>query len=483
MNPKKENTTTRTKNSPKTQRPNTPQLTQKESKNKGQQRVERKEGHNEQAEKKKPREAGGDPGKKNAIYRSHERETNKRKDGQGRMKKIYALMLAIVMAMFATTAFAAEVGAIGTVGSADSPAGNSVTIKKNISVTNYAGYAYEPTITYNYSLQDGPDATSTKTVTDSSDPAVTASFKKGLTTYLASTDTAAKSVVYSSTNAATATEKDLTWTFDPSAFPSAGVYRFIVTETSTSVAPASIGIVRPANYDTSKFLDVYVQNGTYGLEIYGYALVDDETTSVTSTSTKSQGWNSGDDLDSYTTYNITITKTISGGGADMSAKFPFTVALSGEMSNANIAVETSGGTNLSTWALTEGANLESDTATVTANLGNTNTLTIKGLPTTVSYTVAEANPTYDTYTATVTVTTGTGTAVGGSLTPQATSLSLVSGGTVTGSSAIAIGVENHLDVISPTGYVTRFAPYALILAAGVVLLIVAKKHKKNTDED
>ena len=25
--------------------------------------------------------------------------------------------------------------------------------------------------------------------------------------------------------------------------------------------------------------------------------------------------------------------------------------------------------------------------------------------------------------------------------------------------------------------------YALILAAGVVLLIVAKKHKKNTDED
>ena len=41
---------------------------------------------------------------------------------------------------------------------------------------------------------------------------------------------------------------------------------------------------------------------------------------------------------------------------------------------------------------------------------------------------------------------------------------------------------NRLTEISPTGYVTRYAPYALILIAGIVLLIVAKKKKPVEEE-
>jgi len=44
-------------------------------------------------------------------------------------------------------------------------------------------------------------------------------------------------------------------------------------------------------------------------------------------------------------------------------------------------------------------------------------------------------------------------------------------------------ITNTITEVSPTGYVTRFAPYALILVGGILLLIIAKKHKKTTDED
>lgn len=48
---------------------------------------------------------------------------------------------------------------------------------------------------------------------------------------------------------------------------------------------------------------------------------------------------------------------------------------------------------------------------------------------------------------------------------------------------VQIVIKNNMEVISPTGYVSRFAPYALILVAGIVLLIVAKKRKPTKDEE
>ena len=232
------------------------------------------------------------------------------------LKRIGAVALAVAVSLtMGTAAFAADMETDGTI---ESDA-NSVTLKKAIKITNYSGYAYEPTITYTYTLSDG---TASGKVTDKDGN--TANFKAGLTSYLASGSAAAQTAAFSSATAATSgsnAEKDLTWTFDPSSFPSAGVYRFVVAETATSVSPASIGIERASNYDTSKFLDVYVKNGTDGLEIYGYALVNDEASAVTKDSAKSQGWNSADsdtnhnDLDVYNTYNITITKNITGAAA------------------------------------------------------------------------------------------------------------------------------------------------------------------------
>lgn len=53
----------------------------------------------------------------------------------------------------------------------------------------------------------------------------------------------------------------------------------------------------------------------------------------------------------------------------------------------------------------------------------------------------------------------------------------------TAHSGANVKFTNTLQLISPTGYVSRFAPYALILVAGIALLIVAKKRKPAKDDE
>lgn len=385
------------------------------------------------------------------------------------LKRIGAIALAVAVSLtMGTAAFAEDMGTGGTV-TTDS---NSITLKKAIEVTNYSGYAYEPTITYTYTLSDG---TAAGTVKDNKTPPITAHYKAGLTTYLATGCTAAQKAEFSKNTAAPSdsmASKNLTWTFNPAAFPSAGVYRYVVTE-ATSVTPASIGIDRPSNYNPSKYLDVYVKNGENNtLAIYGYALVDDEANTVTSESAKSQGWNAGDDLDKYKTYNITITKNITGAGADMKAEFPFTVALAGNMDAANIATD---GT---------GSSIGIASGSVTGKLGNGKTLIIKGLPNTVTFSVSEGNPTSDTYKATATVSgvTVDSKAEGADLANEP--IAVVTGGHVSTAttSPITIDVENNLGTISPTNVVMRFAPFLFIFGAAILLLVVMRRRRTQDAE-
>ena len=375
------------------------------------------------------------------------------------MKKLGAIAFAAVMTVSTgSMAFAAPIEADGTI----EAAGNSVTIKKAIEVTNHDGYAYEPTIGYTYTISNGSAGGQ---VTDSEGQ--TAKYKAGLTAYVSGGTS--KTAQFSSDNAVTGekAEKEVSFEFNPEEFPSAGVYRFVVAESGTSVDPASIGIERPAEYDTEKFLDVYVQNKNAALEIYGYALVDDEEASVTDSSAKSQGWNASDNLDKYETYNITVTKKITGNLADMTAKFPFTASLTGNMSAANVAVEGTG----ADIALTEGA--------ATGKLGNDETLIIKGLPKTVKFSISEDNPTDDTYTTTSEITGAKATAVSDAeLAGSATGFAVITDGDISAATeAIAVTVTNNLDNVSPTGLMLRYAPYALILAAGIVLLVLARRRK------
>ena len=393
-------------------------------------------------------------------------------------------MAAIMLAGVMTLGMTGNVFADDSVsGSTNLEASNSVSIKKAITVSNFDNYTYEPNITYTYTLKG---ATGGGTVSDGT---TTVTFKAGSASYLSQESSAEQKAVFSSANPVTETgeanaSRDLTWTFNPAAFPSAGVYRYEIAETETSAEPSSIGIVRSNDYDTSKYLDVYVKNGASGLEIYGYKLVDDENGQVVSESAKGQGWNTGDELESYTTYNLRITKKITGTGADLTAKFPFTVNLSGEMSSANIADNSDAAISIN-----EGSEGNADSATVVRDLGNGEYIEIKGLPATVTYSISEANPTPDAYKANVTAVEGT-TAVevtandGANLAAGSGVFQVAEGASVNDSTAaIAIEVTNSLEIISPTGVVMRFAPYLFILGASIFLIMFSRRRGEEEEEE
>ena len=402
-------------------------------------------------------------------------------------KRLSAITLAGAM-IFATgiQAFAAEdeqnidTNANNTI-TVNTAEANTAVLKKAIAVTNYDGYAYEPTITYTYTLANGTaDGTVTNTdITNTED--LTVAFKAGDINWLADDENAVKTAEFNSSNAVTGetSSRDLTWTFAPDEFPSAGVYRYKITETP-SVDPAAIGIDRSVDYDTEKFLDVYVKNkdGEAGLAIYGMVVVDDENVAVDDNSAKSEGWNINDDLEIYETYNMTITKLITGAGADMNAKFPFTVNLEGKMDSANIATETTG-EQISAFGLNEDGS-----ATVEGTLGHEASLTIKGLPKTVSFSIKETNNTRETYQVTTAVEKMEGAALAeeADLEGDGHEVEVLTDGAIANASgAIDIKVTNDLAAISPTGVVLRYAPYLLILAAGIVIFLVSRRRRDKED--
>ena len=404
--------------------------------------------------------------------------------------KICAVIFALVLTLGMSSAvFATDMGTGGTAGSLDNPAGNSVTLKKAIKVINHdgitvgsdSGQAYAPTVTYTYTLSSGSAG---GTVTNGN---TTVNYKPGIvggeSSYLASTSAAVQTAEFLKTEHAASESsitKDITWTFDPAKFPSAGVYRFVVTETfeGTLTGPSAIGIDRPEGYDTTKFLDVYVQNKNNALVIYGYALVNEEAEAVTTDSAKSQGWNAETDLDVYETYNVTVKKIIAGTGADMTAMFPFTINIAGALDRANISLAGTGNSSMTGTSAID----------VSSSLGNGQTVIIQGLPKTSQYDVMEGNETPDAYTVSASVTNLTpgGIPVEDNPTlPGNTDkpIKIVTGCNMDqAEGAVTIEVTNTLNAISPTNVIMRFAPFLFIFGAAILLLVVMRRRRTHDAE-
>jgi hypothetical protein len=288
-----------------------------------------------------------------------------------------------------------------------------------------------------------------------------------------------------------------------------GVYRYHIAETSNTAN--TNGVKTPEGRLTDLTLDVYLRwnSGKNALEVYGYVLFRDLTQtesltydSSTATTAKVPGFDIASNMvngtntavtstaDEYHTFNMKVSKAVDGNMADTNNAFPFAVDLTGIASTEFYWTKNADATkNLLT--------MESG-QTINTALKHNEYITVFGLPYNATVKATETNNTYDYYTPSATYTAGTDSAdITSDLTLEEAFAPGKTAATVVYNDSKAttaktlndaltddvIAFTNTLKEISPTGYVTRYAPYALILMAGIALLFVAMKRKPAKDED
>lgn len=457
------------------------------------------------------------------------------------MKKLTALLLALVMLLaMGTTAFAAgDDGRTVVTGSTTSAAntysganntnatsfanGTTIPITKSIVFVNANGSAvYEPNITYTYTVTPETVAESTYTVNDGANsgyvhPGVTdgvtgVSIQFGTT--IGGSDTTAV------TTSATGVEVERTanLTVDVSKFGKPGIYRYKIVETASSDVTDAGLTARTNDYNADRYLDVYIHyvdddsnsSTPEVLKMYGAVIFKSTATTagqdnITTSTTKTTGYepsaSSGDlkddaTVDRYTTYDFTVKKTVSGSMADKRHDFPFYVNITNTIADAKYTYFDDPGTGagaaetIVSAAITKGT----DSASSTLALKDGEYVKFVGVPsnqtTELALVVKEFNNTYDQYTPSVTATNGPITLTSNN-TATGSAMTASSGYDTTSSFTVktndvanqVITINNYLAEISPTGVVLRFAPYALMLGAGVALFIILKVRKNKAVEE
>ena len=415
------------------------------------------------------------------------------------MKKLLAVLLAAIMVLaMSSTAFATIEGGTDAAGT---QAASVVAIKKSLRLTDSTtGIAlYAPSITYQYSLNSdkltpaelGYDTTAGdngdlneayKTNEKSiSDAGITV--KDGLTADGRPTVTIASpgTIAFSNTDILAAADntgeadknlivKNLGITTTAGTIP--GIYRFKITESiaTGSNSRATAGVTQSDNYVADRYLDVYVTyNSSDGLTVSNVVLFR-KTDSAT---TKTEGWTTGSDLDKYETADVTITKNITGNMADRNHEFPFSFNVTDPETGSLYSYKDDDGDVVAGAAF--GTAINTGYESIIA-LENGSSFKIYGLPKNATkkstVTVSEKNDTYDTYTYTTSgFDTDKSTAMNFDATLK-TSETLTLADVNTDKSA---SFTNKLEEISPTGVVLRVAPYALMLAAGIILLVLMRR--------
>lgn len=326
-------------------------------------------------------------------------------------------------------------------------------------------------------------------------------------------------------------------------FTHAGVYRYLITETikvnGTAVnandLPKYGFEARTNDYSTERYLDVYIVNdATAGLKlssaiIFKTDAVDDSnpqntaTSAITTTTDKTTGFEPSEEpesgsatidytndktADRYFTYNLKVGKTTTGSLADKNNDFPFVVTLQNDSTFIPTVTADIVNTNATSVSGTTAntVSVSSAASTVNASMSNGDYITINGLPKGTTAVVKETNNTTDEYTAawdtmdgttTSSVTTTrynssdaaqTGLAMAQNDYVVTTAVAVDGGQTVTNGDIggdykkTVLGYTNEISDISPTGLAFRIAPYVLMLTAGVSLIVLFIKRKRETTD-
>ena len=287
--------------------------------------------------------------------------------------------------------------------------------------------------------------------------------------------------------------KTATLDFSKVQFTEPGVYRYIITEDGTNQAITN-------DADLTRVLDVYVEDAstetegtlTKKLTIAGYVLhsnVDDEPDVAAGedfgstgayTATKSQGF-----TNNYDTSDLTLRKQVTGNQASRDKYFEFTLNIDKAQPNTkyDVVIDDADATS------------KANTATISANAGQTNVtsittdttgkatqkfylqhgqqVTVQGIAKDTTYAVTENTEDYKS-----TANTKDTPVVA---TKADTEAAPVDGKIV--STDLTTGYLNTRDGVIPTGVIMTVAPFAAVTLLGAVGMVTIKMRKKEDDEE
>ena len=449
------------------------------------------------------------------------------------MKKIFAVVMAIAMVMIvAIPAFAVGDFTNGENGTWTTPdtavvQDRAINLQKELTAFNASSTSvYAPAFSYTYTVT--PATISGQTITDApgdhtSGTATNAPVLAGLTTGLTvnggTAGTAANAtgeLAFTNATALTASASgaanifNIPIDFTNVAFAQPGVYRYQIVESLAGGKTYDDIAVEEGTAAKTLYLDVYVDgndsDGDGKLDIYGYVCLT-ANSSVTPATEKTNGFvddgtgGSGGGTgtttaDKYYTYDLTISKDVQNDAySESNTAFPFTVIFSNpESYNTTFAIGETVGTGSTGITPAAGAPTWSGVALVKDG----GAITYTGIPagvdvdvyetnvaTGVTYTVTTAingatattdnNVTWDSAPAGAVAQTTRGAAESTKATINTTKIAKVD-------AAQTVAITNTLLLISPTGYIERYAPYMLILGVGIFMIAFfgIKRRKKET---
>lgn len=393
-----------------------------------------------------------------------------------------AIAGAMVMAM-GVTAFAADMngesGKIGEFTNAENVAvqDNQVVIYKEITAVNpTSSKVYAPAVSYSYTIAPGSAG---KSITDSQNvKALTKAGLEGATITESVAWTTADADKLNASAAGVANRKPITVDFSGVAWTGAGVYRYEITETEPDYDASSI---IEGNENHKRYLDVYVKDkAESGYEIYGYVCFASDEDITKDTADKTEGFVDSDttaasNADQYYTYDLTVTKTVVNDRANETHRFPFAVTFTPGtgVTAANFKLDT---------AVTNaelGANYQGALTADAPKIQHTGSVKYVGIPYGTKVDVVEkvdVNGTIYKVTSEGADTNVnqniTGTAEGAASNPA-----VVNAQATASLASKTTAFTNTLELISPTGVIMRFAPFLLILAGGIVLLVLSRRRR------
>jgi len=238
---------------------------------------------------------------------------------------------------------------------------------------------------------------------------------------------------------------------DLTKFARPGIYRYVVEE---SVVGTEVGFTT----DDSKYLDVYVINGTNGLEVASYVLYEVNEDGAEATPKTDRFVNE------YDTFDLTLTKNVNGNWGDKGKYFEFTVTLKVNGANDdtyNVSLPSSENSENNT---TTSLKISNGTVTAKFYLKNGQAVTINDIPKGATYEIVE--------------TAVTGYTTDNNIIPEEGTNELTATGTV-GDDNVSVVYTNTNDKEPATGIILTFAPYVLmVLGAAVIGFVFLRRRQR-----